>query len=768
MISGDNHDVIESSGLSSSGHGPGVARGRSTAREETTSILIPHTGLEASQLRSWNEAFAPYENQAGNEEVCLRARHFVAQRVLDYQRRTSDLRERWDSLNYLLEGNSMADSDMEDLAHVAEIYKAIETITPRIMKALFSDDPWFQVEGRKQRLARIRSEKLRAFLAQQLDAIKWLQNAPMTVRAMLIYGFSGYKTWWSTEKEVVVERHYSEEITDEGILATIRKQEKEEITFNGPKARIIDPIYFGIDLSCTDVADADWIYDQQEMSFDQLLELQDTGVFKNVEQLQADEPFRSDFSGHRADTRYSAVDRDQTVGLRRSPEGGSQMHRITEMWCRFAPRSGERTRKYVITVADERVVLRVMENPNDRKHMPYALCRASKYPFAFHGLAPMDQAMPLQVELDNFRQMAFETSKQMISPPIAVDPTIEMPESMWRWGPGKILPVAPDKLKEIGIKGNLAAFAGMHERITTDIEEITGAVRILQATSAGDQTATGVERRIEQAVERITDYVRAFSECGVQVLEQFHMLNKQYMTRREAIKVAGPGARWLTDYSEIGPEDFGPDVDFKIVGLGHIHTFGMEATRLKEFAAMSMPLIEQYPNAVNVPALLQMIWVKTVGLQGEQDVIKLPQDPMLAMDQEAEVELMIQGNPWPVHAQDDDIEHLQFLEGYMETAFYQRLPVEVQRLFEDHEFAHRSQLRYKKISNAPQEMTPRGTGMQQAEPAAADPNVMQQQLGSPGMTNGPGTTQQVATPGRAQPFTQTQEAQRAGAPGAPE
>lgn len=752
----DNEEII---GIPGDGPSSDQGRGPSSAITGKDSIVVGLDGLAPGQIREWNKNFSPYFNLASNKKISERARQFANQIRRNHKDATIQIKERWRVLNYLLEGNTLTEWDAPDAIHVPELYKMLETMVPRIEDAVFHFDPWFSVKGRDQ-MSDLTAAKIKSFLDYQLDQARINGTIPYSIRTMLIYGFAAYKTRWSYESDWRVEREVKRTRMENGKSKfDITRREVERVTFEGPKADLVDPVWFIIEPTCTDPQKARYIGDTCEMTYDEIAALGEQGVFKNHEQLfDKEKRGGEDDYGDYTRQERSSVWPYGSYGSRR-PEGSPKVYEVTEIWGRFDLYGTGRTRECVITVSED-VVLRVQENPFDDKHRPYAVAKANKYPFDFYSIGPLDHCIPLSIELDTHRQIGLEANKLAMCPITFMDETVDAPDSLWGVEPGTVFKGQYNSIQQLKVGTSLREMEMAESILRRDHEEVAGAPRVFEGTSEGEATATGIERKIQEGNKRIRSYVRAFTSMTEELLRQFHALNRQYVTRDMKYRVLGKSGAKLDEYEEVGPEDFGPDVDFEFMGVSNLHTVGMEATNMQQFLGAAWPLIQANPGLIDVPAALDFLFEKLVG-RIDRKVVNVPNSLDSLMSQEDEILVMLEGQRVPVNYEDDDEEHIMVLErDILDNPRFDTQSPDVQKEILEHYENHKAQMRQKRVrQSAAQNPQPRVAGGQQLgvpgqgslpQPSPEDPSTT-----PPGETPGPPNSMRQPKPGRDYGFSQT-------------
>jgi len=744
------------------GKGTAPTRGRSTAREGSSTISIPFSGIKPGQLRQWHENFAPYENLAGNAAIRDKAFEFAIRHKAIHGDKTIAIQKKWNVLNYLLQGNSLVGfGDLEDI-HVAELYKMLETIVPRIVEAVLDPDPFFAVKGRTE-ADKAQEERIQAFLEYQLHECGFKQMAEPLIRAMVIYNFIPVKTFWDFETDFRVKREV-EKIEDpsKGTIYKIRRREIEQVVYEGAGLSAIDPYLWIMDTSNPDHQKNMLCGDTSDMIYDDMLALQDQGVFINVDELKDVQPSASySNSDVNAQRRSMLYPMDGDTSDLRFPDGSARRFPLTELWGRFDIYGEGRTRECVVTIANDTTVLRVQENPFDDKHRPYAVSRVNEDAFEFYAPGILDHAIPLQIELDRHRQVGIKGSELAINPIITASDVGDLPESIWDVEPGTVFEVPKGSIDTIDIKSPVGDLRHMEEILRRDIEEITGAPRIFEGTSGTENTATGIERKIEEGNRRLRGIIRSFSNLTEQILYQLHSMNAQYVTTKKTFRVLGKKARGLRAYEWVGPETFDSKVDFEFIGISNLHTLGLETTNIVNFLQTAFPFMQAHPGVVDTPFALDLLAKRMFGNGTGRNIVRVPDPLDELMHQADELVLMMSGEYVPISEMDDDMEHLAYIDEFKGGETWGKLGDRVQGLILEHEATHKAMMRQKSLrEKASQGMSPTIAGGQAGfQGQGSIPN--EQQAGTPsqtppGETPGPANLQRMTNPGRDSQTFQTE------------
>lgn len=664
---------------------------RSTINDDPIYFVEPIGERLFENEKKWQDVQVPYENYAGDRNIADRARHFVLGHLQRTQDHSEALRRKWMTIERVLKGNTITRWTGGNHVHVPEVYKMLETMVPRVEEAIFSFDPWFHVFGREES-DRDQEDKIRWFLDYQLDQASFSEYVQPFVRCMLTYAFAMLKIRWRRKwGQRVIKIGRREPRSDGTFHFRYTKEEKREIVYEGPDFDLVDPFSAIIDNATMLKKDMRIIGEESWKSESELLELEAEGAYVNVSELLSQAPVRS-----RGSTDYYRMSRSQTWlddENQREPEGSDRRYKVTEIWGNF-DLLGDGIRPCKLTVGNDRTVLCAQENPFDDKFTPYAVARASREPFQFHGVGPFDHSIRLNMELDDHRNLALEAHRLAVNPIVFVDTNADIPASLYDVLPGQVFRVNNPRDVQFGkIPISIRDAQSITEELRRDIEEATGAPRIWEGSDSptGSGTATEVERKIQEGNRRLKSLVRSVSFAFRDMLTMMHSMNRQFVTREQTFRVLGKKAKGLSVYSEVAPETFLPKVDFEMQGLAGLATLGLRATNLVQYVQTIANLLPYSQGVVNIPGLELDLYKAMVNERPGDEIINEPPSLDQLMTPEEENMMLAQGQRVEIHPNDDDEAHERAHQAYgTSEAFAEKSPT-VQGLLFEHRAAHESQ-----------------------------------------------------------------------------
>lgn len=165
---------------------------------KTRTFTIGPEPFPQDRMRDWLKAQINYENLAGDEEVAQRAVAYATAQVKRYEQATGEIFDKWETTDFLLRGNTLSTLFPGSDIHVPILYTMVETIVPRVVEAITSMKPWFEVEGR-DKLDKARASKIQAYLRYEVDRTQLERRMEEIVRTLIAYQFVALKTHWNVE-----------------------------------------------------------------------------------------------------------------------------------------------------------------------------------------------------------------------------------------------------------------------------------------------------------------------------------------------------------------------------------------------------------------------------------------------------------------------------------------------------------------------------------------------------------------------------------------
>ena len=281
--------------------------------------------------------------------------------------------------------------DEDTYPHMARLFipytfSSIETIIPRMVEAIFSAEPVIAVKPH-DRQDMDRAKILEQLLNYQVNRMDFFQTFINLVKSCLIYGTCIAKVDWRKEYKTksnieVINDDMGLPIYNDDGAPQYNKKKNKYLFYDDPYIYPVDIFKFFIDPKALSLKDAEYAVLVTETTMDRLKDMQDQGIYKNVSQV---EDVRGSITFDSGKERFETVDK-------RSPYADSstnfKSNRVTiyEYW--------EQGR--VITLAEEKVVLRDEENPYWHCRMPFISGRICAVENEFYGMGIPEMIKGLQ------------------------------------------------------------------------------------------------------------------------------------------------------------------------------------------------------------------------------------------------------------------------------------------------------------------------------------------------------------------------------------
>lgn len=628
--------------------------------------------MSRDKMYSWLDAQIPYPNLADDDEVAKRALTFARAHVTSYDQKATEVRKKWEILNHILRVQTVSDMFPGSDLHVPLLYTMLESLVPRIVDPLASQEPWFEVVGRDKK-DRERAKRIQLWLEYQNDLTGIRERMEEMARVMCVYQFVLVKNWWDVRYKKKVTRKYEMSTGKDGLpVYKITPERVDELDYEGNCIDIVDPVLAIFDIDQTDPQKMLFIGDRSFVSEAELLRLGEIGRYKNVDQAIKDKA-----SGGGQDTNSMTANAFRRArSLASGPDqlyrtnngrGGPGMFEVGELWCTWRPTDEDDFEEWIITWTGN-TVLRVQKNYRDDGKRPYSLARAANEPFDFFNVGVLDHAIPLNIEIDDHRNLLRKNVAMAGTPIVFVSPDSDVPDNLFDCDVGQVFRSnsPPTVISSRSSIGDTATFESI---LRQDAERAVGAPDIYTG-SGQSNTATEVERKITEGNRRTKRLIVSFAQMLADVEEMFLSNTKQFVTERKMLRVLGVEAVRTGLRSHIGPEDFTDPVDIYIVGLDRLATAGMRSTKLASTMQLVDPLIPLLgqQGQLNIPKLFSELWYTGMGYRLGEDILAIPAEPEDAIHPATENVVLLQGNDVDVNEADEDDDHLAKHESALNVA----------------------------------------------------------------------------------------------------
>lgn len=676
----------------------------------STTISIPqHEGVLSPEEAKALEAVANLEaNRAGDRDVAAEATKLATNITQEWTEKMRGLHRRWRATWHMLAGNTLERSGPEDV-HVPEIYKAIETMVPRIEEAVLGDDQWFGVVPKKHADRRT-ADAIAAYMDWQNSQNNTRTLIQPAIRDMLVTQVAVFYSYWERRITMRNVRTPKKEWVKGKLKRSVKVERKEVVDFAGVRSRLVDPIDFIIDTKSTNPQDAQFVGHRAWMTTDQIKAVGRDMGWMNLDKL--DEQSSQSTLGTPMDYYAWARDPAARYGQRHEPDH-KQDNRPQKMEVVFlyvrASMDGGPVQDWRIAIAGGRVALEVRPNPHDGQFRPYSVMRVTKSGHEFFGIGPFDNAVRLSQHLDRYWQITMRGAALAGQPMVFAEEDSELPDSLYRVSPGKVYKgVGNVRFTQIpdGFLRSAPLIISLWQR---NLEETVGSFRINMGQDSGG-TATEASLSMQEGNRRMRGIIRSVGDGLESLLEVQYKLTLQNSSEDTEFPVLGKRAIDLKrTHLMIGPADFLDDVKFELIGLRNSRNYGMKSTNLQSFINSTTPFIMANPQAVDQVALMHEFARELIGPEEADRIVKVPTPLDSLYSQDEENEGLVQGEEMPVDPDDDDEDHLTKIKPLFDRAVNPKIEMHdgVRRVIIQHALQHELQLKNKKArEKAQQARTP--------------------------------------------------------------
>ena len=400
-----------------------------------------------------------------------------------------------------------------------------------------------------------------------------------------------------------------------------KSKRKRHVAYDGPICEYVDLMNFWVAPEASDIETARYVIHRSYQPLHYIQRRINEGIYQILDGLEISE-------GDHADT-------EEVLALRLGLiERGGQVTdetlknvKIDEYWTREGT---------VLTIANDKVVLRYMDNPFDHGEKPFHRIVDHLVPNEFYGIGEIEYLEGLQtlqnalvnqridnVRLSNNQVFVVNTNMLVDREQLAFRPGAVI-ETNGNALPGEIL--MPLSIPDV----TAGAMAEAQENMRV-IEQSSGVSSYQQGVDTPGQqdTATGVTAMMQAGDTRFGMKVRmAELMCYQNIARQYGSMIQQFANEAKTIKILGPDG-WV--FETFDPADIQGALSYEIEAGSQIQT---EAAQ-REQATANLQIASSYirPNPMTgepgpgVDALLEDFFRS----QGKKDIARyIAQNPMMA------------------------------------------------------------------------------------------------------------------------------------------
>lgn len=511
--------------------------------------------------------------------------------------------------------------------YIPEAYTAIETVLVRLVSPFLNlNKPWFTVTAKKPEYV-ANAKATEGLLLNQFYDEKMGRKIENLYKQAIIYGISFGKVYWDRiekQKKRWALAPQVDELTGlpqvdpmgEPVLG-YEEQEYTSVERNQPCLEIVSPHDIFIDPSAESLNvyydDCRFLIHKKLMSRKQIVALAEQGVYdmEVVNELPEegegdDEPSKKEDFSH---TDYS----DQSFSTNRE-----RKFEVLDHW--------EEDR--VITVADDKYLLRDVENPYWHKKIPFFAVTYSDHINEIWADGLPELIQDLQEQLNDVTNSRLNNVKLNLNSMFMMEYGALENENECKMRPGGILHITTgsmDKIKPLPIQDMSSITYPEQQSILQAIQNTTGATEYVRGTQQdiGKQTATEVNSKMQSAGSRFEYQFKKMGEQLLAVPEFYVELNRQFITEEVTVRVPEEQGQ----FGIVRPEDMEGEFDFMFT----IDPLGSEQQQKREnlmlvtqlaTSPMFMPYIRPKPL---LDMLLDSIDIKSEEITIPEEIVNAPQ-----------------------------------------------------------------------------------------------------------------------------------------------
>jgi hypothetical protein len=389
--------------------------------------------------------------------------------------------------------------------------------------------------------------------------------------------------------------------------------------FDGPDWDVVDILDFTPKPGARRLSECDWVVHTTYIELDDLLEMQ----FGDGQPMYSDQAIQELMaSPMNNETRDAWRVRQNTYRTwtdyaARSSTTFSKPVRIDEYWGKVPREFGiNGDRNLVITIANEKVVLRYESNPFWEDHLPFLIYTPMPDMHSFHGTGKAEMAAPIQATINHLGNIKLDALEIFANPAFFTSDTAELDQQNLVIRPGRNFKVRGEDVNKVvmPISPDLRALQMTYE----EIQQLSGFQQqglgipndVVQGMQSPDrETARGAMMRKDAALGRLGgESMLAEHMFIVPLAEWYRDADSQLLPLPKQIQLIGPDAMMdpETGMPVAGQSDIvqHPDLQYnhKVRALG--------AQRMLNKSIMAQQLMTYAQIAATIPPMAAMTnWV---------------------------------------------------------------------------------------------------------------------------------------------------------------
>jgi len=626
----------------------------------------------AKQARLYEESIG-YPNLATDDFVVGQAKSAVMAGLKDVYNVMEFLRNKWLILYRLYRGETLIQFQYgRAQIHSPEPFKIVETIVPRMMRALFGSERWYKLYGEMD--TDDQNAKMQEMLTRdQFRAMDYADKAKRHIRDGCIYGTAIQKVWWKQDIEEMsyrVGRRVPDPKRPGASKTELTEIKQQEIVFDGNYVDNVSIFDCYVSPNASTVEDAEWMADRSAWADYKVKEMGESGHWINLKPLKDhagtnDMSFGDEFK-ERKSYAYGIFDPREASWAPHIPH-----YTVIDWWGPLVIRNNngnlETKQCNVVMIEPDgpQIIARVTVNPFWHKKKPYVSWRPINLEDEFYGIGPLEPIARLSMEKDMKRNLLMAATQLEANPMWLVSDDANVSDGQLVIQPGtaiRVPSVNPPPIVPLHVPQVSDAALKAEHILTQDIRETAGTTSPqmgAQSALGGAKTATQHTSEVDEANLRISGLIENYErQIIIPVLHMMVWNNQQFCSFDKVIREVGPlGLQWKGSHM-IRPEDLIGRFLCKALVSSKLSVKQTQIQQLVNILDRAPVINQMYgPQAVNMPKLLAWILEFGFDIHNTEDFIKLPPEETGLLTAMEEHESWYHGIVPVRRADDNDMRH---------------------------------------------------------------------------------------------------------------
>lgn len=447
-------------------------------------------------------------------------------------------------------------------------------------------------------LAKINTELIKS----QMNDTDFYSKYITFIRQGCIYGTAIAKVFWKYQPERVIAKEVSE-VSERGDFKS--SSISKEIAYDNPEFQCVDIFDFYIDPLAISVDDAKYCIERSTKSYADLKVLEGKGIYENVEELK-------DLAGSQINISEYKTERIEAAGISvpTVDDDKSQIEllerwgKIPLSWITLNDSDKDTEIEGVITIANEKQVIRLQANPFWHQRKPYLAVRYTPVDHEFYGIGLLEPVKALFYEVNDTHNQVLDNRTMVLCHMWKKDRTAGINNAQLKFKPFGVIETNDingiEPLMPIDVTGSGER---MLLQLKTDFMDGTGIHKYAEGGGirGANETATGITSIIEEGNKRLKLATKNYEKEG---LERFvrlvYQMNQQFVTAERVINVMGKdGLGWF----KLRPDDVVGDYEVEVLGSSYVSNKMLQLQNINQF----LSVIGQDQN-INRMAIYKKVW----------------------------------------------------------------------------------------------------------------------------------------------------------------